>query len=358
MSSNGGYLQLLLLPTLALASGCIGGRTPLDEPDAGQAVSCTAGSVTMTRARPTVMFVLDRSRSMTIAISAGSSQTRWQALGSALGAVLPQVTNAVDLGALLFPSAESGAQSCSVATKADLSPAAGNVAALTKLMNSTAPDGFTPTASAIDTAASVVLNVRAATTARALVLATDGAPDCNSALDFRTCRCANGATGRGRCGNAEQCLDDTRTVDVISSYEARGLPTYVIGIQSEGDTSFSGVLNAMADAGGRPKAGGGLRYYAASSEADLNAALTAVRDLVGVCTYLTTSVPDPKGHIVLKVDGSALTPDQWTWSNLNNGEVTLLGDACLAVAAEKAPVVVAEVECASGSLRRSPHRLD
>jgi len=358
MSSDGGYLHMLLLPTLALASGCIGGRTPLlDEPDAGQPVSCTAGSVTMTRARPTVMFVLDRSRSMTIAISAGSSQTRWQALGSALGAVLPQVTNAVNLGALLFPSATSGAQSCSVASKADLSPAVGNVAALTTLMNSTVPDGFTPTASAIDIAASAVLNVRAATTARALVLATDGAPDCNSALDFRTCRCANGVTGR-QCGNAEQCLDDARTVNVISSYEARGLPTYVIGIQSEGDTTFSEVLNAMADAGGRPKAGGGLRYYAASSEGDLNAALTAVRDLVGVCTYLTTSVPDPKGHIVLTVDGSALTPDQWTWSNLNNGEVTLLGDACLTVAAEKAPVVVADVQCASSSLSRSPHRLD
>ena len=357
MSSTGGRHPTLSFLTLALASGCIGGRTPLfDEPDAGHKVTCTSGSVTLTRASPTVMFVLDRSASMSTAIAARGSQSRWQALGSALAAVLPQVTNAANVGALLFPSTASGNQSCSVMTSADLSPGVGNVAALTALMSSTSPGGLTPTASAIDTAANIVLNIRAATAARALVLATDGAPDCNSALDATTCRCASG--GVGRCGNAERCLDDTRTVKVISSYEARGLPTYVIGIQSVGDTSFSGVLNAMADAGGRPKTSGGLRYYAASSEADLNAALTAIRDLVGVCTYLTTSVPDPNGLIVLTVDGTALTADQWTWSNLNNGEVTLLGDACLAVAAEKAPVVVAEVECSVDSLRRPVHRGD
>jgi len=352
MFTGSKHLRTISLLTMVLASGCIGGRTPLLDVPIGDAsvdtlkVSCTAGRVLLTRANPTVMFVLDRSSSMNTAISSGRSQTRWQALGSALATVLPQVTNVVELGALLYPSTAAGSASCTVAAKADLNPAVGNVAALTKLMSSTSPGGSTPTASAIDTAAKLVLNIRAATSARALVLATDGAPDCNTALNANTCRCVGGGSGAGRgCGSGDRCLDDTRTVKVISSYETKGLPTYVVGIQSAGDTSFTEVLNAMADAGGRPRASSGLRYYAASSEADLNAALTAIRDLVGVCTYLTTSVPDPKGHIVLTVNGTALSTDQWMWSNMNNGEVTLVGDACLAAAAQKSPAIVAEVEC-------------
>ena len=72
-----------------------------------------------------------------------------------------------------------------------------------------------------------------ANSARALVLATDGASDCNTALNASTCRCVGGGSGAGRgCGSGDRCLDDTRTVKVISSYETKGLPTYVVGIQS------------------------------------------------------------------------------------------------------------------------------
>jgi hypothetical protein len=341
----------ILLSQLVLLSGCVGFRTPLDDsPRTDGGIPCTPGGFALTRAQPTVMFVLDRSASMATAMGTGrNGPTRWNALASALGAVLPAVDNTVAIGAIFFPAATSGTMNCSVASKADLLPATGNVAALTRLMSASSPAGATPTAVALDAAAKLVFGLRTSATARALVLATDGAPNCNSSLNARTCRCAaSTSSGTNACGRAQQCLDDTRTEQSISKYEAQGLPTYVIGIETEDDTQFSDVLNAMAIAGGRARAGAAQSYYAASSEAELNLALAAIRDQVGACTFLTTSVPDQSGSIVVSVDGLEIASDQWIWGNRANGEIILLGDACQTAAAEKEPALAAVVECAGG----------
>ena len=338
----------LVLPSFILLYGCVGYRTPLDElpkPDAG--VPCVPGVSSLTHAEPTVMFVLDRSGSMNTAMANGrNSQSRWQALGSALGSALPSVDNAVAIGALFFPTAGAGTQNCTVPSRADLTPAVGNVASLIRLMSGSATSGATPTATAIDTAAKLVLSLRTATAARALVLATDGAPNCNLSLNVGTCRCSV-STGRA-CPSTVECLDDTRAEQTIAKYQAAGVSTYVIGIQSQGDTQFADVLNAMAVAGGRPRSGAAESYYAASSETELSAALAAIRDQVGACTFLSSSVPDPNGAIVLNLDGVDVPAEAWMWGNVNNGELVLLGDACTSAAAERSPSLTATVQCSGG----------
>ncbi len=321
----------IILPSLVLLSGCIGYRTPLDDvPVTDAGIPCAPGSFSLAHPKPTVMLVLDRSDSMATAMEPDATlPTRWNALTSALASVLPPVDNTMAIGALIFPSITTRPLDCSVASAANLRPATGNVAALTRLMNVTVPGGGTPTEVAIDTAAKLLLGMRTASAARALVLATDGGPNCNASLNFTTCRCTN-ATGPGTniCVENSQCLDDTRTERTISEYQAQGLPTYVIGIETKGDPEFSDVLDAMAVAGGRPQVGAAQSYYAASSEAELNAALTTIRNQVGACTYLTSSVPDQNGSIVVSVDGVALAPDQWIWGDRSNGEIVLQGDAC------------------------------
>jgi hypothetical protein len=295
------------------------------------------------------MLVLDRSQSMATAMEPGAKlPTRWDALSSALGSVLPPVDKTMAIGALIFPKATStsGKLDCSVASEVSLRPAKGNVAALTRLMGATLPGGGTPTAVAIDTAARFLLGLRTATAARALVLATDGGPNCNRRLDATTCRCTSLPTpGTNTCVERSQCLDDASTERTISEYQSQELPTYVIGIETEGDPEFSDVLDAMAVAGGRPQVGATQSYYAASSEAALNAALTTIRNQVGSCTYLTSSVPDPNGSIVVSIDGVELAPDQWMWGDRNNGEIILQGDACQTAAIENAPALRAVVEC-------------
>ncbi|MFT3769784.1 MAG: hypothetical protein QM820_30475 [Minicystis sp.] len=342
---------------LACAAGC-GARSQLAAPGSltggggtGGVVACTTGTVTLSRAQPAVLFVLDHSRSMLGNLGQNNGQaSRWEILTDALSATLPSVDDAMEIGALLYPTGSSDQDelTCTVPGAPDLMPATGHVGPLLDLMNAAESGSGTPTADAISVAAAALAGVHAATSARALVLATDGGPNCNEDLDPDECTCVTANQG---CNQSKMCLDDTRTVERISAAHAQGIPTYVIGIQDEGDTTLSGVLDAMADAGGRPKAGGSQHYYAATSGAELTTALAAIRDQVGLCTYLISSVPDEGGTITMSLGGTMITfdpsgMDGWMWGNKDNGEVLLLGSACAAATADANVTPTAEVKCA------------
>jgi hypothetical protein len=324
--------------------GC--SRTGLPIDDSSTAIGCTDGTVPLSRAYPTVMFVLDRSRSMSTELESSSrTTTRWQALGSGLKMALPSIDTSVQIGALLFPTgtADGESEQCTVSAKVSLQPALGNVAELTALMADSLPGGATPTATAIDHAAQSLLSTRASNQARALVLATDGSPDCNSDLNANTCRCVS---SDNECHSSTRCLDDARTIATISKYKAMGVLTYVIGIQSAGDTEFSDVLDAMADAGGRPQSAAARKYYAARSESQLDAALETIAKQVGNCIYLTESVPDSGGTIQLVLDGVVLAETDWSWQDVSNGELVLSANVCSRVLADEALQLVARITCA------------
>jgi len=333
---------------LGLAS--CGARTGLDlgggagGGGGAEGVPCVPGTFDLQRATPAVMLLIDASRSMEFDLG-DSHESRWTALRDALAATLPSVDATMQMGALLYPSTGGGELSCDVASPA-LAPATGNVASLLDLMAQRVPDGATPTADAVTSAATSLLQVRAASTARSLVLATDGGPNCNLDLDPATCTCvyAGGCVGLGRL-----CLDDARTVDTIASYAGLGVPTYVIGIAASESDEFAEVLDAMALAGGRPRAEGGARYYAVTSPSDLADALTTIRDQVGACSYLTISVPNADGTITVSIDG-AFVPQApangsgWTWADRANGEILFSGATCETVSAS-GHVVEATVTC-------------
>lgn len=328
------------------------GRAPvdagIDAPDTAP-VGCTPGVITLEKARPAVMMILDRSGSMGRRLDS-TPGTRWQILTKALASNMPAVDDTMQVGALFYPSGSSG-RSCAVPATPELLPALGNVDALLTRMRSATPGGGTPTASAIDSAANSLLGRRAATTARAMVLATDGAPVCNAALDPRTCRCASPTTS---CtGRPDLCLDDERTVAAVRAAAAKGLPTYVIGIAPSESGGFPDVLDAMAIAGGRPKLTGAHRFYGADSAEELNAAMLAIRNQVGACVFLTTSVPDAAGEITVLVDGVVIPFDEsgmngWNWADKDNGQIALSGDPCARAVAAAAPRVEARVECSDG----------
>jgi hypothetical protein len=355
----------------AVAGACLascGARTPLDVglflgsgADAAAPVTpCVPGTIALTKAAPVLLFVLDRSGSMAEPLGGASGESKWQVLTDGLASTLPSVDSSMEIGALVFPTTAGGGRggfstaSCTVSGGADLAPATGNVGALVSLLAGTVPAGSTPTASAIQAAATVLLSTRAATTARALVLATDGAPNCNGSLDPSTCTCAGTGPnfgGQGCGGSGAMCLDDVRTVSTIASYESQGLPTYVIGLESTNDAVFSQVLGEMAVAGGRPY-GGSTTYYAARSATDLNAALVAIRDQVGACTFLTTSVPNTGGTITLSLDGAKVPYDPsgidgWAWGDMANGQIVLFGATCtLAAGGANVTTLSADVACA------------
>lgn len=336
------YDTLSLLPD--------GGAVALPDagvPDAGP-VPCIPGHITLIKAIPVVLFVLDRSSSMGFTFE---QSTRWRALTDGLAEALPVVDTKMQLGSITFPLGGS-VLACTASASLDFVPAIGNAGSIVGNMRAHSPSGSTPTAAALDIAGPALINFRASQQGRALVLATDGAPDCNEALDPATCTCVNnmGTGGPGRC-EAERCLDDVRTVARVAHLADAGLPTYVVGIQNQSDMPLQRVLNAMAIAGGRPQVNAATSYYAASSKEQLDKALVTIRDQIGACVFLARSVPDRDEAMTVTLMGTGVVPYDptgkagWAWSDKHNGELYLAGPACDEIIAAGHAVLEADVAC-------------
>jgi hypothetical protein len=306
-------------------------------PDAGK--PCIPGTLTLNRANPVATFIIDRSSSMSDRFD---MTTKWDALTTALHTALTdQIDQSMEIGALIFPIGGGAALSCLPPGAADLQPALGNVQPLLTLLDDHNPAGSTPTAGAIDVAAASVLGVRAATASRALVLATDGEPDCNFSLDPLTCTCIGSHT----C-NSVRCLDDVRTIDRIAHYADAGLPTYVIGIAPSTDQTFIDVLNQMAIAGGRPQPAPATSFYGVSNQAELTLAFQTISAQVGACVFLSASVPDSDQGISVTLGGQPVPEGTgWIWTDRGNGEVTLLGAFCDQATANTKLPLDATIEC-------------
>ena len=127
------------------------------------------------------------------------------------------------------------------------------------------------------------------------------------------------------------CLDDVKTVQTITGiYANRNIPVFVIGIGVTG--SFASTLDAMAVAGGRPRAGS-PRYYAADTPAELTAAFEVVRDSVARCSYITPSSPQDPNAISVEIGGMTIPRDPnhvdgWDWIDQTYGHLQLFGSAC------------------------------
>ncbi|MFT3710346.1 MAG: vWA domain-containing protein [Archangium sp.] len=301
--------------------------------DAGFDAGCVDRPVPMTPAVPTVMFVIDRSGSMLQDLDgnedAGMGRSRWEVLDRSLSAVLPPLDQQVAMGLLMFPQANT---SCEVSATVDLSPALGNAAGLQSRMRASDVVGGTPTSVAVGVASQHLLSLTTATSARALVLATDGAPNCNFALDVDTCTCTSAPLSSPNCDGVTLCLDDLRTVASLQRAFQNNVPTYVIGLGS-GLNQFRSTLDRMAVAGGVPRMGAGDRYYSASNQAELDDAFTRITAQLTKCTYLVTGlgINEP---LTVRVDGQIIPegPTGWDWSDRARGELVLHGMTCDRVA--------------------------
>ena len=367
---------------LALVAGC-GARTGLDLPDvatfpdlpdASDAADardvllpprCIPGRFTLTQRGADLMLVVDRSGSMGQALNGGrSGPSKWTLLRDALAATLPAFQGRIRVGALFFPQdgADTRVAACELPNipAVDINPALGTASRVIGVFGDTGPGGSTPTAAALLRAYSYFVRNPDRARARYLVLATDGGPNCNAALDAATCVCVGGGPVGGgamcrRDGNGQRCLDRERTVAEIAQLAANpvaSIPTFVIGLADETDPNYAATLTAMAVAGGRPfvSASGAPSYYNVERAADLTRAFTTIQDTVSRCAFVTPSRPEETGSIAITAGGAAvpLDPshrDGWDWSDRAFGEITFFGPACARVIASRATEVLATVGC-------------
>ncbi len=362
-----------VVPLALLSLGGCGSKTGLlipdiapDHIDATDApdLVCRPSVIPLTRRTADVMFLVDRSSSMNANIAGEQlPPSRWDVLAGALSRALPPLEATLSFGATFYPRVQnppaSVEQACSTELRIDLATARNNSAAILRVFQNTAPGGGTPTYLALRLVHTWFDAQPASRDPRYIVLATDGGPNCNLALDAATCPCTSvdrdsgQATCPGDMANdpmPANCLDDGRTLGEMRAVAGAGIPIFVIGIDDPTRPDLTAVLNLMADAGGRPNLAGPERYYRIRVPEDLDTAFQAIERTIAQCTFVTTRAPASFDSIHLDLGTQELPRDTsrtngWDVTDRAAGEITLFGTACDRVARDPAPALTVRYGC-------------
>jgi hypothetical protein len=300
---------------------------------------------------PNLYFLLDRSGSMADDME-GSNLTKYVTARKVLGSVLQVIGHRVRFGATVFP-ARGSEDSCGPGVAA-FDPKLGGLPACDGKLDPTlvdfltalgrfAPGGSTPTSAALAELRPRLEELEGTT---ALVLVTDGAPNCNLEAicgpeacslniegatvggqactpEFNCCDPSN--TGAGAPGF---CVDTEATAAELEGLFERGISTYVVGMP--GAELYAGVLDRLAHAGGTARSGQ-VAYYPANDQAALEDALYQIGTGVAVrCAIDLESPPESQDRVNVYFDGEIVPADPvdgWSWDG--DARILVNGDACI-----------------------------
>ena len=204
-----------------------------------------------------VLIVLDRSGSM-------CQDDLWEPMRDATIQVVTNMEDEVNFGLELFPGETlNTGVNCVNPTIAVEIGTLGTSDVISTHLNDLDPicGGATPTAAALVNA-KTYLNGLGGESKKYVLLATDGAPNCNTSLDRQTCICTTPSGCAGVWGQTISCLDDARTYLASQDVFDAGYPVYVMGMGGAlGDWGY--VMNNIAISGGTE------HYYPVSDVNDL-----------------------------------------------------------------------------------------
>lgn len=289
-----------------------GNFKPDDRKSCTETTSCVTGRTALSAKTPTIVLVVDQSGSMREDL--GGSGSRWSVLRDALideqSGFLRRLDGQVRFGLALFTS-DHGFKGGTCPMLTEVPIALGNYDAMADVYRAASPSGDTPTS---ETLKSVATRLAAfdADGPKAIVLATDGAPD--------------------TCDDSDAHDETSRALSVQAARDAfdLGIATYVISVGDEVGTEH---LAQLANAGAGLPVDGAQQapYFEANDQAQLVGALDRVIEGVRSCTFQLDGEVQPgnaaSGSVTL--DGQSLTyGDRDGWKLNSGSEVQLLGAAC------------------------------
>lgn len=300
---------------------------------------CDCVDVALYTDPPTMYFVLDRSGSMTI-------DDNWNKVRSVVADIMRSLGPRAKFGATTFP-AKSEVDSCGPGsevlkiTQGDPPSATTSGPVTVRLLNSTlgAPSGSTPTSA---TLASVHSRLARVEGKRYVILATDGAPNCNLRATCTAEQCQSNIEGLNGCSiagpsccdgaYAGNCNDEAAAVSELTALRNDGVETFVIGLPV--GPGYAKTLDNMAVAGGDPLPTS-PRYYAVGSSTDsiLGALKTVAAKITATCDFDLTEVPADPGLVNVYIDEAVVPYEPANGWTIEGKKVTLQGSTCARVKA-------------------------
>ncbi len=327
------------------------GTITIDGTTSGDGISgCDPQDFTLQQAPAAeVYMVIDRSGSM-LEDGASPPNTKWDEVNAAVDATLTQYEDTIRFGLLMYPDGDECATS-----GPQVGVDVGNRLAILYHLGTT-PQGGTPTAAALNNAASSLTDLGSPDSPKFVILATDGGPNCNYFLSADPqCSCTEAAAEYcctsypDPCFFGYSCLDDAKALEVITHlHDDLNIDTFVIGLA--GTSEYEGLLNAMAIAGGVPQQGGSTDYYAANDQAQLLAALQAIAVTLISCEIEFSEAPEYPDEVWIYIDGVLVPRDVtkqngWDYLDTTYTKIMLYGQACDKLQDGQEHVVTATFGC-------------
>ncbi len=306
---------------------------------------------------PTIYFVLDRSGSM----EAGN---KWLQVRTVVSQIVRSLGPRASFGAAIYPSDTSqcapGREVMAVragdppSSTAD-GPTTKAILAATRVV----PNGGTPTSASLN---AIRPGLQSLPGKKFVILATDGAPNCNpeATCSFRDCQVniegiedCNLIDPKNCCeppiGVRGNCNDRAATVGAIEALAQGQIPTYVVGLP--GTEAYASLLDDMAIAGKTAQTGS-PKYFAvgAASEASMLTALKKVAaKITGTCVFDLKEEPNPALVNVYLDDQKLVFEPVHGWT-IEGKTIKLLGASCQKVQSGD----VLNVRIISGCPRNEP----
>ena len=302
---------------------------------------------------PNLYFLLDRSLSMEDRIE-GSPYSKFTAARLAIADVVRAIGHRVRYGAAVFPSSTSDPLACApgseifqcqdgdpveYALRGEDGPL---LISLVARLAAYLPEGGTPTSPTLQALADTLTNLEGET---ALILATDGEPNCNPEAVCSGSDCSLNTAGATTddglaCGLDLNCCDPgvdeegplfctdaDATVSEVARLRDAGIRTFVIGLP--GSEDYGSILDAMAEAGGTARSGT-PNYFSVEQSTELSDTLLLIGTSIAISCDIDLEVQPPDPELVnVYFDARVVPFDEANgWQLTAPDHIEISGDAC------------------------------
>lgn len=338
-----------------------------EPPNLDSVQSCGNDTVRLFEQKPTIYFVLDVSGSMQDYVLSGGD-TKLEAATTALRTVVSEIGHRVKYGMTVFPGDDEKVDLDDLApddvplfgcaagdevfpirigdpiTCLNRDPNGKNLVDFRRTLNSLTATGGTPLSPTLESITPTVLGQEGTT---AVVLVTDGSPNCNAKASCEADQCGLNRAGRTHqdipcddsyncCDPAlvgevfkypgANCVDGDASVERVQFLQENGIDTYVIGVL--GNEDFDDVMNRLATAGGQAR-DGERAYYDVENLSELTDTIRLIgSQLAQNCELELQQRPAFSNQLNVYFDAELVVSDAENGWTLEGNRVSLHGEAC------------------------------